>query len=79
MFWGVGTGTCSSHFPFNFVKNRDICRECLELEMDVENSEHVYWWKEPLNLANVINIELHSRLDDLDGGVSYAGVYRDNI
>ena len=47
--------------------------------MDVENSEHVYWWKEPLNLANVINIELHSRLDDLDGGVSYAGVYRDNI
>ena len=30
---------------FNFAKNRDIYRECLELETDVENSEHVYWWK----------------------------------
>jgi hypothetical protein len=29
---------------FNFVKNRDIYRECVELETDVpvEHSEHVY-------------------------------------
>jgi L-rhamnose mutarotase len=36
---------------FNFVNNRDIYRECLELETDVENSEHVYWWKKSFNLA----------------------------
>jgi hypothetical protein len=39
---------------FNFVKNRYIYRECLELETDVENSEYTYWWKEPFNLANII-------------------------
>ena len=26
----------------NFVKNRDIYRECLDLETDMESSEHVY-------------------------------------
>jgi hypothetical protein len=39
---------------FNFVKNREIYQECLELETDVENSEFTYWWKQPFNLANVI-------------------------
>ena len=37
---------------FNFVKNREIYRECLELETDDDNSEYIYWWKQPLNLAN---------------------------
>ena len=40
---------------FTFVKNREIYQECLELETDVENSEHIYWWKQPFNLGNVIN------------------------
>jgi hypothetical protein len=39
---------------FNFVKNREIYRECLELETDVEKCEYTYWWKQPFNLANVI-------------------------
>jgi hypothetical protein len=39
---------------FNFGRNRDIYRECLELETDVENSEYTYWWRQPLNLAKVI-------------------------
>ena len=38
---------------FTFVKNREIYQECLELETDVENSEYIYWWKQPFNLANV--------------------------
>jgi hypothetical protein len=40
---------------FTFVKNREIYRECLELETDVENSEYFYWWKQPFNSENVIN------------------------
>ena len=34
---------------FTFVKNRNIYRECLELETDVDNSEYTYWWKQPFN------------------------------
>ena len=30
---------------FNFVKNREIYRECLELETDDDNSEYFYWWQ----------------------------------
>jgi hypothetical protein len=40
---------------FTFVKNREIYREYLELETDVENNEYIYWWKQPFTLANVIN------------------------
>jgi hypothetical protein len=40
---------------FTFVKNREIYQECLELETYVENSEYIYWWKQPFNLAKVIN------------------------
>ena len=40
---------------FTFIKNREIYRECLKLETDVENSEYIYWWKQPFNLANIIN------------------------
>ena len=37
---------------FTFVQNREIYRECLGLETDVDNSEYIYWWKQPFNLAN---------------------------
>ena len=32
----------------NFVTNRDIYRECLELETDVKNGEHVTGGNNPL-------------------------------
>ena len=34
---------------------REIYRDCLELETDVENSEYIYLWEQPFHLANVIN------------------------
>ena len=41
---------------FNFMKNREIYRECLELETGVENSDkdYSYWLIQALNVNNTI-------------------------